>query len=155
MTGQTARSPAEEKVAPGESCAGEVTPERAWRILSEDPDAVLVDVRAQPECVFVGVPDPSGLNKRAVFVPRRSFPNMQPNLEFARQLDAAGVKRDGPVLFICRSPNRSKDAAIAMTASGFRRCRNVADGFEGSFNGRKRRGGTGGWKIAGLPWIRD
>lgn len=155
MRGQTARSPEEQKVVPREGYAGAVTPEQAWPVLSEDPDAVLVGVRTQPEWVFVGVPDPGSLNKRAVFVPWRFFPSMQPNPEFANQLEAAGVKREGPVVFICRSPNRSKDAAIAMTAKGFRRCYNVTDGFEGPLDGRKRRGGTGGWKVAGLPWIQD
>ncbi len=155
MRGRAARSPAAEKVVPGEGHAGEATPEQAWRILRENPHAVVVDVRTQPGWVFVGVPGLSSPNKRVVFVPWQFCPNLRPNPECANQLEAAGVKPEGPVLFPCRSGNRSRAAAIAMAAKGFRRRDNVADGFEGPLDGTKRRGSTGGWKVSGLPWIQD
>ena len=88
-------------------------------------------------------------------LPWQFFPNVQPNSEFANQLEAAGVKREGPGVFLYRYGNRSGAAAIVMAAKGFRRCCNVADGFEGPLDGRKRRGSTGGWKVAGLPGIQD
>ena len=36
-----------------------------------------------------------------------------------------------PLLFICRSGARSRQAAIAMTSAGWAPCFNVSDGFEG------------------------
>ena len=43
----------------------------------------------------------------------------------------------------------------AMTAAGYRRCYNVAEGFEGNPDTERHRGKTGGWKAAGLPWVQD
>ena len=39
------------------SYAGDLTPEQAWELLRENPDAVLVDVRTDAEWKYVGVPD--------------------------------------------------------------------------------------------------
>ena len=39
------------------SYAGDITPEEAWKLLSDNPDAVLVDCRTEAEWRFVGVPD--------------------------------------------------------------------------------------------------
>jgi rhodanese-related sulfurtransferase len=36
--------------------AGDLDPEQAYRLLAEDPDAVLVDVRTRAEWVYVGCP---------------------------------------------------------------------------------------------------
>src|SRR5690606_33928684 len=103
MADQTQRSPVEENVVAGDGYGGDVSPQQAWDILSAVPGAVLVDVRTQPEWVFVGVPDLSSAGKRATFVPWQVFPSMQVNPEFAKQVEAAGAKPDQPVLFLCRS----------------------------------------------------
>jgi rhodanese-related sulfurtransferase len=58
------------------------------------------------------------------------------------------------VLFICRSGQRSRGAAIAMTSAGYQRCYNVAEGFEGSHDGARHRGTVGGWKARQLPWVQ-
>ena len=155
MTVLVASSPTEDSIPPGEGYAGEITSKQAWEILAENPNAVLVDLRTQAEWAFIGVPDLRSIDRRTVFVPWQMFPRMQPNPEFAQQIEAAGVKPDNTVLFICRSGNRSKSAAIAMTAKGYQRCFNVSDGFEGNLDGNRHRGTQGGWKVAGLPWIQD
>jgi rhodanese-related sulfurtransferase len=56
------------------------------------------------------------------------------------------------VLFLCRSGGRSKSAAIAQTGAGYKKCYNVAGGFEGDLDADGHRGHIGGWKAAGLPW---
>ena len=38
------------------SYAGDITPEEAWKILNDDPEAVLVDCRTDAEWRFVGWP---------------------------------------------------------------------------------------------------
>lgn len=138
-----------------ESYAGDISVQEAWKLLAGDDSAVLVDVRTRPEWVFVGIPDLSGLGRDAVFCEWQSFPTMQINGEFAAQLRAQGYGEDQPMLFICRSGQRSKAAAIAMTEQGFTRCYNVAGGFEGPPDGERHRGQVGGWKAAGLPWIQE
>ena len=45
------------------SYAGDLTPEQAWELLRENPDAVLVDVRTDAEWKYVGVPDVSSLGR--------------------------------------------------------------------------------------------
>lgn len=149
------RTPSEQAVKPGDGYAGDVAPKRAWQILAEEPTAVLVDVRTQPEWVFVGVPDVTTLGKKPAFIPWQVFPSMAQNPEFARQVAAAGAHPDKPVLFLCRSGARSKAAAVALTAQGFTRAYNIAGGFEGPLNNDRHRGTTNGWKADGLPWLQD
>jgi len=140
-----------------EDYAGDVAPQEAWRILSADPQAVLVDVRTRAEWSFVGVPDLSGAGKEPVLLEWQQFPSMAQNAGFAADL-AATLGADGrnaPVFFLCRSGARSKAAAIAMSQSGFARCFNVAGGFEGDLDDGRHRGGRNGWKAADLPWVQS
>jgi rhodanese-related sulfurtransferase len=134
--------------------AGDVTPTEAWKVLAEDPKATLVDVRTQPELLYVGIPDLSSLDKAPLFVPWKVFPRMEVNPDFVRQVADGGVDPDTPLLFLCRSGHRSKDAAIAMTAAGFKKCYNVAQGFEGDLDPTRHRSTIGGWRCAGLPWVQ-
>ena len=149
------RTPSEQAVKPGDGYAGDVAPKTAWQILAEEPNAVLVDVRTQPEWVFVGIPDVTTLGKKPAFIPWQVFPSMAQNHEFARQVAAAGAAPDKPVLFLCRSGARSRAAAIALTAQGFTRAYNIAGGFEGPLNNDHHRGTASGWKADGLPWLQD
>ncbi len=149
------KTSAEQDVSPGDGYAGDVTPEQAWKILEESPDAVLVDVRTQPEWLVVGIPDLSKAGRKPVLVPWQVFPSMQVNPEFTKQVESAGANKDQPVLFLCRSGARSRAAAIAMTGQGYSRSYNIAGGFEGGLDGEHHRGKRDGWKHSGLPWIQD
>ena len=134
------------------SYAGDVGAADAMKALSEDPKAVLVDVRSQPEWTFVGLPDLNAIGKRAVCVEWQSFPGMTANPSFASQLAAAVPERGAAVYFLCRSGARSRSAAIAATQAGYARAYNIAGGFEGDLDDRGHRGSRTGWKAAGLPW---
>lgn len=155
MNGQNERLPTEKAIAPGDDYAGDATSEQAWRILSENPDAVLIDVRTEAEWAYVGVPDLNAIGKQTRFVSLQNFPTMKMNPEFTQQVEDAGIKNNAPVLFICRSGQRSRTAAIILTQRGFDLCYNVADGFEGSLDGDRHRGSAGGWKAVGLPWVQQ
>lgn len=137
-----------------EEYAGDVPPRRAWEILETEPGAALVDVRTNAEWAYVGIPDLSALGKQPLFVPWALFPNMTINPQFVDAVAASGIDRNAPVLFLCRSGVRSRAAAIAMTASGFSPCYNIARGFEGDPDAARHRGTTSGWKVDGLPWIQ-
>lgn len=138
-----------------ERYAGDISPDTAWEILNDDPKAVLVDVRTDAEWKYVGVPDLNGLGKKPLLVPWKVFPDMRLNEDFTRVVGEAGVAPDDTLLLICRSGQRSAAAAQALTEAGFRRCYNVAEGFEGDKDPNGRRGTLGGWKVRGLPWTQD
>src|SRR5258708_26382993 len=143
--------------------AGDLTPKDAWDLLQRQPNSVLVDCRSQAEWSFVGVPDLSSLDKRAVLVEWQSFvpgtagakPRMSANQSFVPDVERAGVSKDATVIFICRSGGRSRSAAIAMTAAGWQQCYNLAGGFEGLHDGGQHRGPASGWKADGLPWTQE
>lgn len=134
--------------------AGEVTPDEAWTLLLEDPAAVLVDVRTQPEWAFVGLPDLTRAHKQPVLVSWQIFPAMERNPSFEAELATREVMPDATVIFLCRSGVRSAAAARAMTAKGFSRCYNLQEGFEGALDADRHRGARGGWKARGLPWVQ-
>lgn len=133
--------------------AGDLSPAEAWKKLQEDPKAVLIDVRTQPEWLFVGTPDLSGLDKKALTVSWQVFPSMGRNPGFAEQVAAQGVSKDNVLLFLCRSGARSRAAAEFMTTQGYTAF-NVSEGFEGDLDADKHRGRTGGWKARALPWTQ-
>jgi rhodanese-related sulfurtransferase len=136
----------------------DVTPAEAWELLAQKPSA-LVDVRTSAEWAFVGLPDLSSTAAPLLRVEWQAYPSMQVNGAFVETVDealrAAGVGPDAPILFICRSGARSASAAAAMTGAGYRRCYNVAGGFEGTRDERGHRGTTDGWKAADLPWVQS
>jgi len=133
------------------SYAGDITPEEAWKLLVDNPEAVLVDCRTDAEWRFVGVPDLSSLERDVVYIEWNKSDGKH-NDGFVADLVAAGVMPgDRPVVFLCRSGNRSVGAAKAATEAGIAPSYNVLDGFEGDLDEDGHRGGTG-WKAVGLPW---
>ncbi len=135
--------------------AGDVSAKDAWSKLAADAHAVLVDVRSDAEWTFVGLPDLSSVGKSPVLVPLQVFPGMKPNPDFAAEVARAIPSKDAPIYFICRSGGRSRTAAIALSALGYKQCFNVAGGFEGDLDVERHRGNAGGWKAAGLPWVQS
>jgi len=129
---------------------GDVAPQDAWWGLVADAGAVLLDVRTQPEWLFVGTPDLTGLARPLVTVSWQVFPTMARNPNFAADVEGKGITRDRPVYLICRSGVRSRAAAEFLAEQGFVTF-NVADGFEGQLDDAKHRG-NGGWRASGLPW---
>jgi len=147
------------------SYAGDITPQQAWELLREHPEAVLVDVRTDAEWRYVGVPDTSAIDRRTVLIEWVSYPTGARNESFVDQLVEAGIvggAQDGtvgtddarPVIFLCRSGQRSIGAAEAATAAGIGPSYNVLDGFEGGLGPDGRRG-TSGWRAVGLPWTQS
>jgi rhodanese-related sulfurtransferase len=137
----------------------DVTPQEAWRSLSEDKSAALVDVRTTAEWNYVGLPDLAPIGAKLHRVEWQSFPSGSVNPGFAEslrtELQKAGVGPEAPLYFICRSGARSAAAAAAMTAAGYTRCYNVAGGFEGGRDSNGHRGTVDGWKAANLPWVQS
>lgn len=130
----------------GLSYAGALLPVEAHALMQAG--ATLVDVRTEPERVYVGkVPG-------SVAVEWQTYPGNRPNAEFLAQL-AEAVPQDAPVMFLCRSGARSHSAAEAAARAGWRECYNVLEGFEGDKDAAQHRGTVGGWRKAGLPWVQS
>jgi rhodanese-related sulfurtransferase len=138
--------------------AGDLLAIDAYELLEGDASAVLIDVRTKAEWAYVGTPDTRSLGKTPLFLEWQSYPSMAINADFAADLEAqlrsAGVERGASLVFLCRSGARSRHAAIAMSSAGWAPCFNISDGFEGPLDDSRRRGGAGGWKAGGLPWMQ-
>ena len=130
---------------------GDLSPRQAFEKLEADPEAVLLDVRTVPEWVYVGFPAVD----RLLRVSWQNFPAMEPNPRFVEMVREAGVSRNAAVLCLCRSGQRSAQAAYALAAAGFENCYNIAEGFEGDRDAESHRATVGGWKVAGLPWVQN
>lgn len=145
--------------AAGADFAGNVSIDEAWRVLSDDAQACLIDVRSEAEWSFVGMPDLSSLGKSLVKIQWQSFPGMAVNEQFADALDEYLTGEECPkkatILFLCRSGVRSRSAAQALARKGYSACFNVAGGFEGDLDEGGHRGHKNGWKVSGLPWVQS
>jgi rhodanese-related sulfurtransferase len=139
--------------------AGDVSPRECFDVITRNEQAQIVDVRTTAEWAYVGLPDLKSVNKTPLRVEWQVFPKMDIDADFVGKLTdaltARGLSQTTPLYFLCRSGVRSKAAAIAMTAAGYRECHNVAGGFEGPLDPDGRRGKVAGWKADGLPWSQS
>jgi rhodanese-related sulfurtransferase len=131
-----------------------LTAREAYDLLQHDPRAVLVDIRSAMEYLFVGHP------RGAVHVPWIDEPEWTVNPHFVtdiRKLMLGGAVCDldegcAPVILICRSGKRSKEAGRALLRAGMREVYHVDRGFEGDLDEHHHRSSLGGWRFEGLPW---
>jgi rhodanese-related sulfurtransferase len=132
----------------------ELSPRQAWQLLQDDPRAVLVDIRSAMEFLFVG--HPAG----AVHIAWIDEPDWVVNPHFVtdvRKLLLGGVVCDAdsgcaPIILICRSGKRSKEAGKALLEAGFRSVYHIDSGFEGELDEHHHRSTLNGWRHDGLPW---
>jgi len=136
--------------------AGEIGVVDAFAALQATDKSALVDVRTEAEWLYVGTPDLSALEKKPILLEWQAYPDMAVDPAFVDrltgQLHRRGLDQEAPIYFLCRSGVRSRAAAIAATAAGWKRCYNVTEGFEGPRDQSGHRGRERGWKAAGLPW---
>jgi rhodanese-related sulfurtransferase len=126
--------------------SGALLPREAHRLAQEVPGARIIDVRTRAEWDWVGrIPG-------AVLLEWNRYPGGALNGDFLQQLEHMIGKPPAPVMFVCRSGNRSHYAAAAAAAAGFPQCFNVLEGFEGDKDASGHRNTKGGWRAAGLPW---
>src|SRR5260221_7571003 len=93
--------------------SGAVTPSEARALLEAFPQARLVDVRTRAEWDYVGrVPG-------SILIEWTTYPEGMRNPRFLEQLHQAASAPDAPLLFLCRSGQRSDHAARAAQAAGY------------------------------------
>jgi rhodanese-related sulfurtransferase len=133
----------------GLSYFGAVTPEEAYHLLVDLPNARVIDVRTRPEWDYVGhIP-------RSILIEWNRYPTGMRNPAFLDELKAVAADPETPLLFLCRSGQRSDGAARAAAAAGYRKAFNILEGFEGAKDGDGHRSTLGGWRKAGLPWVQS
>jgi rhodanese-related sulfurtransferase len=125
--------------------AGAVTPAEAHSLMQAG--AKLVDVRTEPELLYVGAVPGSET------IEWNTYPEGTRNPDFLKELEGT-VKKDEPVMFLCRSGVRSHQAATAAAQAGWKEAYNVLEGFEGDKDADGHRNTVGGWRKAGLPWVQ-
>ena len=121
-------------------------PRQAFELLQEYPDAVFIDVRSPLEYAFVGHPVGASL------VPWKLVPNGQINPDFVAQVNELVANHSAPIVLICRTGQRSLEAAHALEYEGYEQLINIDGGFEGPLDAEKHRSTVGGWRFDGLPW---
>jgi len=127
---------------------GAVLPGEAQALLEAFPNARLIDVRTRPEWDYVGrVPG-------SILIEWTTYPAGSRNPAFLDELKTVADDPQAPLLFFCRSGQRSDSAARAAAAAGYTMAFNVLEGFEGPKDAEGHRGTLGGWRKAGLPWVQ-
>ena len=123
-------------------------PKEAYAFLRSNPNSIFVDCRSEMEYLFVGHP------LGALHVAWNDGTDWEVNPHFVGQVrKLAGTNHaTRPIVLICRSGNRSKEAGEALERAGFTEVYHVAHGFEGELDERHHRGTTTGWRFEGLPW---
>ena len=136
--------------------------EAAAAVKAEGATVVFIDVRTRGELQFVGVPQ--GIDAHVPYVDINEFGEwddkagrykLDINSNFGRDVGAVvtrkGLGKDGRVILICRSGDRSSRAVNTLADLGYTNVISVHDGFEGDLSKEGRRT-VNGWKNAGLPW---
>ncbi len=124
----------------------------AFDTLQSNPSAVLIDVRSDMEYLMVG--HPAG----AVHIAWIDAPDWTINPNFVTEVRkvllgrAAVHEKNAPIVLLCRSANRSQDAADLLIQEGFENVYVVEGGFEGPLDEHHHRSTAAGWRYEGLPW---
>jgi len=131
-----------------------ISPQDAYDLLHSDTRAILIDVRSSMEYLFVGHPTGS------IHLAWIDEPDWNVNPDFVkeiRQLMLGGLVSgqaggNAPIILICRSGKRSKEAGELLIKEGFDQVYNIDEGFEGDRDESYHRSTLGGWRFRGLPW---
>jgi rhodanese-related sulfurtransferase len=125
-------------------------PKEAFALLAQQADALLIDVRMEVEFQYVGHP-PNAIN-----IPWFDCPSFKPDVPaFVAAVDALALDKTRPLVLLCRTGQRTVDAAVALEKAGYTHIINVLDGFEGELDDDQHRNTETGWRYCGLPWVQS
>jgi len=129
-----------------------ISPADAWAMMQADTGVTLIDVRSDMEYLMIGHP------KGAVNVAWIDAPDWTVDKAFVANVRKAllgrisGHNHTSPLLLICRSGNRSLDAANTLAHHGLTDIHVIEGGFEGPLDANHQRSTVAGWRYDGLPW---
>lgn len=132
----------------------DLSPQQAFELMQNNPQAVLIDIRSTMEHLMIGHP------RDAIHIAWLDEPDWTVNPRFVAQVREVllggflGADEDKPptVILICRSGRRSVEAGTALIEAGIKNVCHVDTGFEGPLDGNHQRSTTAGWRHDGLPW---
>ena len=112
------------------------------KLLSDNKNVELLDVRTQEEWDDVGKPDGENIGLKTHFITIIRSPDPDANKEFIEEVKKV-IDPKKELLVMCKAGGRSMMASELLSQENIN-CINVSDGFEGN-------GEDLGWKNEGLP----
>jgi rhodanese-related sulfurtransferase len=129
-----------------------VSPQYAHDFLTQESNALLIDIRSSMEYLFVG--HPIG----ATHIAWIDDPDWDINPNFVKEVQQIAQKKfaknvkQAPIFLICRSGERTKEAHKTLLAAGFSQVMEIEGGFEGDKDDNFQRSSLNGWRYHSLPW---
>jgi len=132
----------------------EINSTKAYSILQQSKNTILIDVRSSMEYEYVGHP----IN--AIHIPIKEVPGWEIRDDFINNVRSE-LKKNFPntqnisevhILLLCRSGRRSEQAAQMLESEGYKNITNITDGFEGDKDANNHRSVMNGWRFNNLPW---
>jgi len=130
----------------------------AFKILCQDKNTFLIDVRTPEEFHWVGTVSDSLFCNQQILLTWQGIANLNTASNFSTALqniienNIPNSQTTAKLYFLCRSGGRSALAATHMHNLGWQHCFNIIYGFEGDLNQEQQRGKKNGWKADNLPW---
>ena len=112
------------------------------KLLADNKNVELLDVRTQDEWDNIGRPDGENLGLKTHFITIVRSPDPTANKEFINEVKKV-IDINKELLVMCKAGGRSMMASQLLSQEKIN-CINVSDGFEGN-------GEDPGWKNEGLP----
>jgi rhodanese-related sulfurtransferase len=112
------------------------------KLLTDNKNIELLDVRTQDEWNNIGRPDGENLGLKTHFITIVRSPDPAANKEFVEEVKKV-IDTNKELLVMCKAGGRSMVASQLLSQEKIN-CINVSDGFEGN-------GEDPGWKNEGLP----
>ena len=112
------------------------------KLLTDNKNVELLDVRTQDEWDNIGKPDGENLGLKTHFITIVRSPDPAANKEFIEEVKKV-IDPNKDLLVMCKAGGRSMMASQLLSQEKIN-CINVSDGFEGN-------GEDPGWKNEGLP----
>jgi len=110
------------------------------KLIENNSNTVLLDVRTEDEWKTIGKPDTKDLGIKSFFI------TISQDTSFLDKVKQ-NINKDNQILVMCAAGGRSVIAANLLASEGYKTF-NVSDGFSGN-------GEDPGWKNLGLPSVID
>jgi len=132
----------------------EINSTKAYLILQQSKNTILIDVRSSIEYEYVGHP----IN--TIHIPIKEAPGWEIRDDFIDNVRSE-LKKNFPdiqnvlevhIMLLCRSGKRSGQAAQMLELEGYKNITNIMDGFEGDKDSNNHRSVMNGWRFNNLPW---